>query len=197
MRLSAGADSCAWENEYVELFLLEEADVGASYVAWLNDPEINRFLESRFTEHDELATRKFVVSCLQSENTLLLGIRSRALRRHVGNIKLGMIDRKHGLGEVGVLIGDRAAWNGGLASAAIRIMCRIAGQSLGLRKLTAGCYACNIGSQRAFEKAGFVVEGRRREHFLLDGVPEDLILMAHWLKNGGSRSVAAGISASQ
>jgi hypothetical protein len=34
---------------------------------------------------------------------------------------------------------------------------------------------------RAFEKAGFAIEARRAAHFLLHGVPEDVILMARFL----------------
>jgi ribosomal-protein-alanine N-acetyltransferase len=180
MKFQARFDESVWMDESVELFLLEEADVNPSYVAWLNDPLVNRYLESRFTPHDESSTRQFVRGCLESASTLLLGIRSRALGRHVGNIKLELINSRHGLGEIGVLIGDKAAWNTGLASTAIRILCRIGAQCFCLRKITAGCYASNIGSQRAFEKAGFIVEGRRREHFLLNGIPEDLVLLAFW-----------------
>jgi hypothetical protein len=35
---------------------------------------------------------------------------------------------------------------------------------------------------RAFIKAGFVVEGRRAAHFILDGRPEDLVLLARILR---------------
>jgi ribosomal-protein-alanine N-acetyltransferase len=181
MRLLDSSAS-AWHDERVELFLLEEADVGSAYVGWLNDPLVNRYLESRFMVHNEDSTRAFVSSCLDDPCTLMLGVRSIALQgRHVGNIKLGPIDRRHGLGEVGVLIGDREAWGGGLASSAIRLLCAIAAQQLGLRKLTAGCYASNVGSERAFVKAGFSVEGLRQRHFLLGDRLEDLVLMARWL----------------
>ncbi len=79
------------------------------------------------------------------------------------------------------MIGDREAWGRGIGSEAIRVMVDIARDELGLRKLTAGCYASNVGSSRAFEKAGFHVEGRRAGHFLLDGRPEDLVLMARFI----------------
>jgi ribosomal-protein-alanine N-acetyltransferase len=180
MRLQA-SPAAPWQDERVELFLLEEADVGPAYVGWLNDPLVNRFLESRFAVHDEASTRAFVGACLADPDVLMLGVRSRILDgRHVGNIKLGPIDRRHGLGEIGVLIGDREAWGGGIASSAIRLLCGIAVQQLGLRKLTAGCYVSNMGSERAFLKAGFIIEGRRPRHFLLEHGPEDLVLMACW-----------------
>lgn len=178
MRLEPSTE-LPWRNERVELFLLEEADVSPAYVGWLNDPLVNRYLESRFVAHDETSTRAFVAACLSDPAALLLGVRSRALSgRHVGNIKLGPIDLRHGLAEVGILIGAREAWGAGVGTSAIQVVSQIACRMLGVRKLTAGCYSSNIGSQRAFERVGFKVEGTRKAHFLLDGVPQDLVLMS-------------------
>jgi len=174
MRLEATAD---WSNDTVRLFLLTPEAVSDDYVAWLADPQVNRYLESRFRPQPRAGVEQFVADMLAGEANLLLGIHSRALDGHVGNIKLGPIDRHHGLGEIGIMIGDRAAWGRGVGSAAIRALEAIARNTLGLRKLTAGCYASNLGSKLAFEKAGFVVEGHRKAHYLLDGRPEDGILL--------------------
>lgn len=171
-----------WTRDGVSLFLLDESHVGEAYVKWLNNPLVNRYLESRFATHTVQSTCEFVRSCRHSSTTLMLGIRSQDLgNRHVGNIKIGPIDRRHGLGEVGILIGEPDAWGRGIGRAAIVIVSDIARDQLGLRKLTAGCYAGNVGSQRAFLGAGFDIEGRRRDHFVLDERPEDLVLMARWL----------------
>lgn len=170
-----------WHSSAIRCFLLEPELVTDVYVGWLNDPQINRFLESRFVVQDLSGVREFVAVQLADARTLFLGIRSAALDRHVGNIKLGPIDWHHGLGEIGIMIGDRGAWGQGVGTEAIRLLADIARHELGLRKLTAGCYASNAASARAFEKAGFSREGVRRAHFLLDGKPEDLILMARHL----------------
>lgn len=179
-------DHPSWHGPVVTLFLLDEADVGEDYVSWLNDPRVNRYLESRFATHTIESTRAFVRGCLDDAGSVLFGIRDPSLGgRHVGNIKIGPIDRRHGLGEVGLMIGEPQAWGRGLGTAAIAAAREVAWQQLGLRKLTAGCYASNVGSERAFLRAGFEVEGRRREHFLLDGRPEDLVLMAMWRNKPG------------
>ncbi len=170
-----------WQDDAVALSLLRPEDVSDAYIGWLNDPEINRYLESRFQPQDRAGVEAFVAAMLASETNLFLAITDRALNRHVGNIKLGPIDRAHGLGEIGIMIGDRAAWGRGIGSAAIARLADIAGHELGLRKLSAGCYASNAGSARAFEKAGFRVEAVRPAHFLLDGRPEDLILLGRLL----------------
>lgn len=176
------ASTPRWQTDAIELFLLAPEHVGSDYVSWLNDPLVGRYLESRFAEHTEASTRAFVGAQRDDANALFLGIRSKSLAmRHVGNIKLAPIDRRHGLGEIGLLIGERSAWGRGIASDAIAALALIARDELSLRKLTAGCYASNVGSEKAFRNAGFEVEARRRDHFLLDGRPEDLVLMAKWL----------------
>jgi RimJ/RimL family protein N-acetyltransferase len=167
----------AWRCESLELFLLEESDVSERYVGWLNDPDVNRYLESRFERHTLESTRAFVSGCINNDSALLLGIRCRWLEnRHVGNIKIE-VNRHHKLGEVGILIGDKTVHGRGVATQAIRMIANIARDELGLRKLTAGCYASNLPSERAFARAGFIVEGHRADHFLVDGKPEDLTLM--------------------
>lgn len=171
-----------WQRGDVALFLLEEAHVGDGYVRWLNDARVHRYLESRFVTHTLDSTRAFVRRARADPNTLMLGIRSRAMDgQHVGNIKLAPIDRRHGLGEVGLLVGEPAAWGRGIGRTALDLLCDIARTQLGLRKLTAGCYGSNTGSERAFVAAGFDIEGRRPRHFLLDGQPEDLVLLARWI----------------
>ncbi|WP_120716804.1 GNAT family N-acetyltransferase [Tsuneonella amylolytica] len=169
--------TAAWQDDEVELFLLGPDDATEEYVGWLNDPPIAQYLESRFARHDIEGTRQFVADQRAHPGVLFLGIRSTPLGRHVGNIKLGPISRQHETGDIGIMIGASEAWGRGIATRAIRLICAIARDELGLRKVTAGCYASNVGSERAFERAGFAIEGRRPAQFLLDGKPEDMILM--------------------
>jgi len=171
-----------WTTDAVELFLLTPDHVTDAYVGWLRDPEVGRFLESRHGTHDLASTRSFVDDMLASERNLFLGIRSRELDRHVGNIKLGPIDPYYRTAEIGLMIGDRGAWGKGLATQAIGAVADIADHELGLRKVTAGCYARNVGSERAFVRCGFAIEGRRAAQVLCDGEPEDLVLMGRVLR---------------
>jgi ribosomal-protein-alanine N-acetyltransferase len=170
-----------WTSNSVELFLLEPEDVSLSYVSWLNDPMVNCYLESRFVHHTVESTRVFVQQCLVHSETLFLGIRYfPSGSKHVGNIKL-LINQHHKTAEVGLLIGERNIWGRGVASSAIQMIINISKYELGLRRLTAGCYASNIGSQRAFEKAGFNVECQRKKHVLINGKPEDIVLMGYFI----------------
>ena len=172
-----------WRSPSVELLALTAADVDARYLAWMNDPLVVRYLESRFDRHTHDSLVEFVQHAEASRSELLLGIRSVPMQGlHVGNIKLGTIDWNHRIADVGIMLGDREAWGHGIASEAIKLLCTIARQELGLRKLSAGCYATNDASRKAFVHAGFEIEAVRKAHMLLDGRPEDVVVMGKLLE---------------
>jgi ribosomal-protein-alanine N-acetyltransferase len=156
---------------------LTPADVTERYVAWLNDDEVNRYLESRFAAHTLATTRGFVEAMEADGSNVLLGVFLTHDGRHIGNIKIGPIDAVHRSADVGLLIGERDEWGKGYATEAIGLATEYAFSVLDLRKLTAGCYEQNLGSARAFEKAGWRREGTRRRQFVSDGRRVDEILL--------------------
>ena len=179
MHIELGALS---RNSDISLFLLKPEHVTQEYVSWLNDPEVNQYLECRFTTHTLESSRNFVQSLLDSPENLFLGIRSNLFDKHVGNIKVGSIDLNHGTGEIGIVIGDKKAWGKGIASSAVSLMVEIVRDLRLLRKIFASYYSPHVASQRLFEKSGFEVEGVRRQHFLLNGIPEDDVVVVKFIK---------------
>ena len=163
------------KNAQISLFLLEADHVTEDYVSWLNDPQVNQYLECRFFMHTIASTRKFVQAMLDSPDNLFLGIRSHLLDRHVGNVKIGPIDKNHGFSAVGIMIGEKKAWVKGIGGLTINMIIEIARNQLLLRKITAGCYMSNVASQRTFERSGFVIDGVCKQHYLLNEKPEDLV----------------------
>ena len=177
----------------VEIHLRELGpdDVTERYLAWLNDPEVKRYLETRHRRQDLEAIRAFVAHVNASEDEHLFGICLTADGRHIGNIKLGPIKANHSLADVSLFTGERDCWGQGYASEAIRLVSAFAIEELGLSKLAAGFYAPNEASISAFAKAGFSREGLRRKHYLLDGEPCDIVEMGltaedYWLRKGAS-----------
>lgn len=150
-------------------------DVSPAYVAWLNDPEVSHFLETRHNRQDEASVRAFVETVWRREDEFLFGMFLRDGGRHVGNIKVGPVRAIHRTADVSLFLGDRAVWGRGLAAEAIAALSRYALETLGIRKLSASMYAANEGSRRAFLKAGYQPEGLRRAHAELDGARSDII----------------------
>jgi len=150
-------------------------DCTDSYVAWLNDPEVNAFLETRHAPQTLTSVRDFVETINARPNEHLFGIFLSDGDRHIGNIKVGPIDPRHSVADVSLLLGARECWGQGYGSEAILALSRYAIEELGLCKLSASMYALNEGSVRAFLKAGYRREGLRRAHYLLDGEPCDIV----------------------
>lgn len=168
----------ALETERLSLRTLTAADITDTYIGWLNDPEINAFLEVRLSTQTLDSTRAFVASLNDSSDSLMLGIFLKKDGGHIGNIKLGPVDPYHRRGDIGLFIGKRDCWGMGIATEAIRVLSEHGLGEMKLHKICAGCYAENTGSVRAFLKAGFVEEGRRRLHWLCEGAWQDDIELA-------------------
>jgi RimJ/RimL family protein N-acetyltransferase len=165
------------ETERLTLRTLTSADAGGAYLRWMNDPAVTKFLESRFRSFDRADLESFIRSNNDDPDVLLLGIFVRSDGRHIGNLKIGPFDRQHLLGDMGIAIGDPTVWGKGYAREAIAATADHVFGTLGMHKITAGIYASNVGSHRAFLAAGFVEEGRRRNHYRFDGRWEDALLM--------------------
>ncbi|NQU59157.1 MAG: GNAT family N-acetyltransferase [Rhodospirillales bacterium] len=160
-----------------ELFLrpLTKDDASQTYVDWLNNPAINRFLETRFEVQSLESVRTFIEAINKRDDEHLFGIFLSETGRHVGTIKVGPIKPHHRVADVSLFIGEKDCWGQGLATNAIRLITGYAFKELGLSKLSASMYAPNIGSLAAFIKAGFRKEGLRRKYLLLDGEDCDMI----------------------
>lgn len=148
---------------------LDTADVSEQYVSWLNDPEVNRFLETRFVCQSLESCAGFVAAMNRDPNSHLFGIFEQSTQCHIGNIKLGFIEKHHHSGQLSLLIGEKKCWGRGYATEAIRALTLWGFGALGLERIEAGCYEENIGSLRAFLKAGYSVEGYFRKSVVSDG----------------------------
>jgi ribosomal-protein-alanine N-acetyltransferase len=145
------------------------SDLTATYVSWLNDPAVNAYLETRFETQTLDALRAYWHSHGNDPASPWWAICRRDQQdRHIGNIKLGPIHPIHQRADISLFIGDRASWGLGLATEAIALVRDWAFQKRGLLKLSAGIYAENISSRRAFEKCGFQLEGSLRSEAMAD-----------------------------
>lgn len=165
------------EGKRIYLREVRPLDVNERYYRWMNDPEVTRFLESRFYPNSMDQLHDYVVGKLGDRDNIFLAIVLKEGDRHIGNIKLGPIQGIHRIADIGLLIGEKDCWGKGYATEAIQLVADYAFNVLNLHKLNAGCYGTNEGSARAFQKAGFVREGVRKEQFYSGGSYVDDILL--------------------
>ncbi len=164
------------DGDLIYLREIRTSDADGNYFRWMNDTEITRYLESRFSSHSVEDLDNYISKLQGDKDNVFLAIITKSSDQHIGNIKLGPINWNHGRAEIGLVVGDKSYWGKGVGTEAIRLVTNYAFNDLNLHKLTAGCYSVNIGSGRAFEKAGFVQEGCRKDHCHLDDKYIDLIL---------------------
>ncbi|WP_117232680.1 GNAT family N-acetyltransferase [Vibrio maerlii] len=60
------------------------------------------------------------------------------------------------------------AWGKGIATRSCQMMMDIGFNELGAHKISADCYAGNVGSHKTLEKCGFSQEGRQKDYFKMD-----------------------------
>ena len=162
-------------GERIYLRRLTEDDATEDYVRWMNDPDINQYLESRFYTHTIESTKAFVRS-VTNDNNYQFGIFLKDSGKHIGNIKVGGINHYHRFADIGFLIGEKEYWGKGIATEAIRLATDFAFNTLNLHKIWGGLYSPNIGSLKAFEKNGYEQEGVKKSQYLLNGVYYDDIM---------------------
>lgn len=163
------------ERIYIKRLSVE--DVTEEYVSWLNNPEINQYLECRFQKHTLEETKSFIES-VSNDNNYQFGIFYKENNKHIGDIKIGNINSWHKYADLGFLIGEKDYWGKGIASEAICLVTDFAFNQLKLNKLWGGAYASNIGSIKAFEKNGYQVEGHYIKQYMINGIYVDAFIYA-------------------
>lgn len=159
---------------------VQPSDVTDTYVSWLNDPEVNRYLETRHSPQTLGTVAQYVEATLEDDDQLFLAICLRENHAHIGNIKLGPVNRHHHCADISLFIGAKDSWGKGYATEAIGLLADHAFDAIGLNRLQAGCYAENEGSRKAFIKAGFTVEGTLKKRWLCGDTYQDGIVLGLW-----------------
>ena len=155
-------------GEKITLRLLETSDCQKYYLDWLNDKDVNQYLETRWQEQSLEAIKDFVISIRESSHSYLFAIIFN--NKHVGNIKIGPIHPIYKYADISYFIGDKSAWGQGIATEAITLIIKFAFDVLGLYRLQAGAFEQNIGSQKALLKCGFKQEAIFRKKAFLTSI---------------------------
>ncbi len=156
---------------------LTPEDVTKTYVDWLYDKEVTQFLECRWGVFTEGHLKTYVKNMSESSENILFGIFLKEKKEHIGNIKIGKINYVHKFGDVGLLIGNRNMWGKGYGTEAIKLVTCHAFKEIKLNKLTAGIYANNVGSYKAFMKAGYEKVGILKKQMIYKGYYVDQIIV--------------------
>jgi RimJ/RimL family protein N-acetyltransferase len=79
---------------------------------------------------------------------------------------------------VGLFIGDKSCWNKGYGTEVMRLLLRHGFGTLNLNRIFLRVDEDNYGGIRAYEKAGFLLEGRERMGGYRNGKYHDILRMS-------------------
>ncbi|MBK9209108.1 MAG: GNAT family N-acetyltransferase [Anaerolineales bacterium] len=173
-------------GERVRLRATEREDVNNFY-AWVNDPDVTRYLSLYLpmSTVDEENWFNSMTQRSQSEKTLVIEVRDGNGWKMIGNCGVFDIDTIGRLGEIGIMLGEKDEWDKGYGTEAMSLLVRHCFETLNFNRVYLRVYAENLRAKRAYEKAGFVEEGRLREAVYKNGKYDDVIIMsvlrAEWI----------------
>ena len=156
----------------------KEEQISERYIHWLNDPEVNQFLEVRLVHQTRETALAYVRSFYGATEKYIWGIYPSDGQDLIGTATLHHINRHHGFVENGLLIGEKRYWGKGISEEAMALMVQYAFQTLGLRRVIGGTYATNYGMNFTYKRLGFTCEGRSRQAFVVG--PGVYVDAYHW-----------------
>ncbi|HMN12226.1 MAG TPA: GNAT family protein [Bellilinea sp.] len=144
--------------------------------SWDHDSEYLRLLSfGPVTRYNAKATQEFFEK--ESGDELGFGIQTIADGKSVGFIGLNQINPLTRNAMVGMGIGERENWSKGYGTEAMKLVLNFAFEQLNLNRVTLDVFEVNQRGIRAYEKAGFLLEGRIKQALMKAGTRYDLILM--------------------
>jgi RimJ/RimL family protein N-acetyltransferase len=183
------------EKTVLRPFTAEDADVMWEIV---NDPEVVRFTFEPATALTLDKLRSWYGVRTADPDRLDLAVTDRETGELVGEVVLYEWDPAARGCTFRTLVGPRGRGRG-LGSEATRLIVGHAFEQVGLHRVQLEVYADNPRARRVYEKAGFVVEGVRREAARRGGAWVDEVLMAvldhEWaaqVRDGGATRVGRG-----
>lgn len=148
---------------------LERADLNETYLGWLNDVEVTRYLETGAFPTTMQDLEKFYQGVTGSRSEVIFAIADGKSHRHIGNVKLGPIDWVHRRAMFGIMIGEKKYWGTGAGEEVTRLMVEYAFYRLNLRRIGLVVFEEHRPAVRCYEKIGFKVEGCLREQMFHEG----------------------------
>jgi RimJ/RimL family protein N-acetyltransferase len=154
-----------------------ERDDAPRLTPWFNDPELRQHIQSYWPRSVAWEEQR-IANAGNSSSDVLLGIALKESDALVGVTGLHDLELKDRHAQLGISLGDKAAWGQGLGGEAVALMLGFAFGTLNLHRVWLHVYPRNARAVRCYEKAGFKKEGLLRQHHFFDGEYEDVLTMA-------------------
>lgn len=171
---------------------IEQQDL-TTFVNWINDPELEPYIGIYlpFASADEqdwyekMRQRSPEERNVAIETQLQPGEQAPPadLSPEMGWKLIGSwgfinLDWRNRSTEFGIMIGEKSYWNQGYGTEAVRLLVQHGFHTLNLNRIYLRVLENNPRAIRAYEKAGFIHEGRQRQAVFKNGRYLDLLVMS-------------------
>ena len=176
-------------GDKLRLRAVERSDL-ERFVEWLNDPEVRAglLLHLPLSMAEEEKWFEDMIKRPAVEHPMVIEIRQDESWVMIGNCGIHNIDWRLRSAEVGIFIGQKDNWDQGYGTEAMRVLLDHSFNTLNLNRIALQVYEDNPRAVRAYEKAGFVHEGRARQGMYKNGRYVDIIWMSilrpEWREGG-------------
>ncbi|MGD0056974.1 MAG: GNAT family protein [Methanomassiliicoccales archaeon] len=153
------------EGRSVRLRAVERVDL-PSFVKWINDPEVTRFLELNPPMSMEDEERWFVDLQKDPDKVFSIDTKDGKLIGNVGLMRLNWKDRSV---IIGIMIGEKEYWNRGFGTDAIETLLGYLFDEVNMNRVYLIADERNARALRCYEKLGFMKEGLLRQHLYKNG----------------------------
>lgn len=177
MAVRLGARTRKLEGETVELRRHARANY-ALYAAWYADPEIWHLTSWAPSPLNRSAVEKLFEDRELSPVDDSFAIHARDEDEPLGVISLMNISDANESAELSIIVGHPDDRHQGYGTEAIRLLLNYAFRELGLNRVGLSAFDFNGEAIAAYEKLGFVVEGRYRQAIKRNSGFHDAILMS-------------------
>ncbi|HNY84183.1 MAG TPA: GNAT family protein [Anaerolineaceae bacterium] len=168
----------------VRLRAAERADL-PTFVRWFGDPEVTEYLNmhSIMSLASEEIWFEGMLKKPFSEQVLVIEVADcqdipQPEWQPIGTISFNQVDTVNRNGELGIVIGEKAYWNRGFGSEAIRTLLDYGFFELNLHRIFLRVNASNQRGLKAYTKVGFIHEGTLREASFGKGHYQDVHIMS-------------------
>ena len=149
---------------------INSRNISSDYVEWMNDWEIVKYTEQRYTRTHKKDILKYLNKINKSKENFIFGIFIKYNNKyiHIGNIKLGSINFNHKRADISYFVGDKKFQGKGIAKKAISEIILIAKKKFNLKKINAGVYSQNKASIKVLKSNGFKREAILKSHIIFN-----------------------------
>ena len=149
-----------------------------AFTRWYADPEVARLTRYQDGPMRPEEVRRFFEARVSGPGSLALAVHLRGSDRLIGTCAFSQLDGDNGSALFHITIGEPDCWGKGYGTEATALMLEHAFGTLRLHRVGLAVFAFNERAIRAYEKVGFVHEGRSRQAIWRGGHFSDELQMS-------------------